>query len=121
MKYRDYYKSFFKIEFDGLFDVHHLNCNRNDNNISNLLLLPNCLHRTTHNIIYNLSLNQDVYDYIFYIASIDEKLLCQINEIRFWFDLKEQAMIEINNAISEGREYVNFYQCEINKFYNNIK
>lgn len=121
MKYRDYYKKFFNIEFDDRFEIHHINFDRKDNDISNLILLPKEVHRAVHDLMYNLSYGDNSFGLILSLGIINEHTLYNLKYVWLWYDLKEQAMMEIQHAISEGREYVNFYQYEINKFYNNIK
>ena len=51
--YKKYYAQYYNIEWDSnLFDVHHIDRNRNNNNIRNLVLLPKGLHRELHKV-YN--------------------------------------------------------------------
>lgn len=46
--YRKLYKEYYGIEFDNNFEVHHIDFNHNNNEISNLVLLPKKLHRQYH-------------------------------------------------------------------------
>lgn len=46
--YRYKYKRYYGIEFSKDFDVHHIDFNRENNDISNLILLPKKLHRKYH-------------------------------------------------------------------------
>lgn len=48
MDYRDLYKEHYGIDFPSSMDVHHINGNRQDNSIENLLLLPKGLHNRLH-------------------------------------------------------------------------
>ena len=51
--YRKYYAQYYNIEWDSnLFDVHHIDRNRSNNDIRNLVLLPKNLHRELH-MVYN--------------------------------------------------------------------
>ena len=120
MKYRNYYKKFFEIQFDNSFDVHHINGNREDNDIDNLLLLPKMLHRKLHIVLYNASFCESTFDYILHFSKMDWKTFKVIKDLYFWIDLKEQAACEKENSIMEGRKYINFYQVEIKKFENKI-
>lgn len=47
-KYRSLYKKYYGIEFGKDFDVHHIDFNRENNNIDNLILLPKELHSKYH-------------------------------------------------------------------------
>lgn len=46
--YRIYYKEYFGIDFNSNYCVHHLDSNRENNDISNLLLLPKDVHHRFH-------------------------------------------------------------------------
>lgn len=46
--YRQYYKEYYGINFGDNYAVHHIDGNRNNNNIENLLLLPKSLHSNFH-------------------------------------------------------------------------
>lgn len=46
--YRQLYKDYYGIEFDETMIVHHIDFDRTNNNIDNLLLLPNRLHAKYH-------------------------------------------------------------------------
>lgn len=49
--YRERYKQYYKIDFDDSYDIHHIDFNRENNNIRNLLLLPKKLHIEYHSIL----------------------------------------------------------------------
>lgn len=46
--YRQIYKDYYKIDFDKSYVVHHIDGNRDNNKIDNLLLLPFKLHSKYH-------------------------------------------------------------------------
>jgi hypothetical protein len=48
MDYRKLYKEFYEIEFPTSMEVHHINGDREDNSIHNLLLLPKDTHNKMH-------------------------------------------------------------------------
>ena len=51
--YRKYYAQYYNIQWDSsLFDVHHIDRNRDNNDIRNLVLLPRELHKELHQV-YN--------------------------------------------------------------------
>lgn len=51
MDYRKLYKEHYHIEFDNTYAVHHIDGNRDNNNISNLLLMPRDLHALWHDTL----------------------------------------------------------------------
>lgn len=46
--YRKFYKDYFGIEFSSAYVIHHIDLNRENNNIENLLLMPRWLHIEYH-------------------------------------------------------------------------
>ena len=49
--YRAIYKEFYEIEFDSSFVIHHIDFDRTNNDIDNLILLPRGLHSKYHQVI----------------------------------------------------------------------
>lgn len=67
MDYRKYYKEYFKIEISNDYDVHHIDMDRSNNNISNLILIPKRLHKKYHYAVralmsYNIKDNKYMID-----------------------------------------------------------
>lgn len=48
MNYRKLYESHYGIKIPPGFEIHHIDFNRNNNEIKNLILLPKRLHRRLH-------------------------------------------------------------------------
>ena len=46
--YRKLYKEYYNIEFSNLYEIHHIDRNRENNSIENLILLPKELHSKYH-------------------------------------------------------------------------
>ena len=55
MTYREKYKRYYRIEFSKEYVVHHIDFDRENNDISNLLLLPKELHAKYHLILNAIS------------------------------------------------------------------
>ena len=53
MNSRKYYEKHFNVKVPKDFDVHHIDCNRNNNDITNLVAIPRVLHRRYHAAKYN--------------------------------------------------------------------
>ena len=102
--YRKLYEKSFGITWDrNLYDVHHIDKNRNNNNISNLLLLPKDLHLKLH---YNLIIiepikNMTIDEIIHILFSSSYNVLSSkyyalslvidyLDEVGFWVLLKER-------------------------------
>lgn len=48
MNYRKLYEKHYGIQIPKGFVIHHIDCDRNNNDISNLIMLPNELHQRFH-------------------------------------------------------------------------
>lgn len=93
--YRLKYKRYYGIEFDVSYAVHHIDEDRENNDISNLVLLPSRLHSKYHfqkQIIESMqvptritgnALNAQSY----YIRCLDE-FLSTLRECNKWYDYK---------------------------------
>lgn len=53
--YRKYYKDYYGIDFGKEFDIYHIDINRENNEINNLILLPKRLHLKYHYSLSGLS------------------------------------------------------------------
>lgn len=51
--YRQYYKDYFGIDFGSNLHIHHIDGNRENNHIDNLLLMPKELHSKFHLASYS--------------------------------------------------------------------
>lgn len=53
--YRKYYKEYYGIDFGPEYHIHHMDFDKSNNDISNLLLLPGKLHGRYHFLINGLN------------------------------------------------------------------
>ena len=49
MNYRKFYENQYKVKLNKNFDIHHIDYNHNNNDITNLVALPKELHHRLHN------------------------------------------------------------------------
>lgn len=56
MNYRKKFKEYYNIELSSEYDIHHINLNHNDDDISNLMILPKKLHQEYHNALADYSM-----------------------------------------------------------------
>lgn len=97
--YRQLYKDYYHIEFSRDMVVHHIDFDRTNNNIDNLLLLPNHLHAKYHYVLQVMtgidmswSLNDKMKlddlntfnNYPYWLRKMAEVL----EEIRPWYRMK---------------------------------
>lgn len=106
--YRKLYKEYYGIEFGKEFAIHHIDGNRNNNEISNLLLLPLSLHSKYHAYKfefescceYKLECGLTYGDMmarslqLFYF----DRLYSVLQEINFWIEQKQLADMKISTA-----------------------
>lgn len=93
--YRKYYKNYYNIDFDKKYVVHHIDCNRENNNIHNLVLLPVELHIKYHNqkiIIENIEMPTKICGngnsgYSCYLYEL-KKFINILEECNKWYDYK---------------------------------
>lgn len=98
-RYRDIYKKHYGIDFSNEYVVHHIDFDRTNNEISNLLLLPKKLHSKYHMCMncfetagfsgyktVDLSLNPHTLKS--YNVTILNNLIECINECKKWCDYK---------------------------------
>ena len=96
--YRKQYKQHYNIEFDNSYDIHHIDFNKENNDIRNLLLLPKKLHLEYHS-------NLEKIDPLWKqgIVSINPKL-----EVATYAHLLETK--RLLNTIDKCMEWVNYKQ-----------
>lgn len=108
MDYRKKYKDCFKIQFGKEYDIHHIDFNHENNDIENLLLLPNDLHQRLHKVKTDYGIFLDKKMNVF--TDIETQLSCSImakamqeiskiyDEIQIWVSMKEHEQKGIYNA-----------------------
>jgi hypothetical protein len=89
--YRLKYKLYYDIDFDKDYVIHHIDFDRTNNDISNLLLLPKGLHTKYHILLNALGANKGITDLklnnmqlIEYNFVMFEQLPQVINECSKW-------------------------------------
>ena len=84
--YRKIYADYYGIKWDSkLFEVHHIDRNRENNDIKNLVLLPKKLHREYHRIISVIEFDFQNGADIFNASNYD---IYHAKEYQQLFDLK---------------------------------
>lgn len=97
--YREKYKRYYGIEFGEEFDVHHLDLNHDNNEISNLLLLPKELHHKYHMALcwlmpednfvkFDVRICGDHLDSHSLQLQAMENFIQVLNECKEWYDKK---------------------------------
>lgn len=92
MNYKKLYRDFYKVNWDSkLFQIHHIDRDRENNDAKNLLLLPKKLHQEYHKCVSTIqpALFDDIYD-IFDISIID---IMFPNTLSKLFLLKKDMML----------------------------
>lgn len=97
--YREKFKRYYGIDFSNKYEVHHIDLNRKNNNIENLVLLPSDLHRKYHFCLGSVSLDRETMmanidvrirgnniNYSSYQMEMLENLIHVMNECSVWYD-----------------------------------
>jgi hypothetical protein len=58
-QYRRKYKDYYNIDFDEEYVIHHIDFDKTNDDIENLLLLPRDLHLRYHSIVANLEMSSN--------------------------------------------------------------
>lgn len=99
--YRLKYKRYYGIEFDSKYDVHHIDGNHENNNISNLILLPKDLHQKYHELTQKLHYVGDLSKLtisklsLWYTADLLTELCDVLKTIRGWYARQEFLQLTI--------------------------
>lgn len=109
MNYREFYQEHYGITIPDGFDVHHINKDRMDNRIENLLLLPSSIHQSLHivdnsitrgfmgNINYISAIVNNVSELVF-IREYVEVWARIIPALKFWASVKVFEDLAIQNG-----------------------
>ena len=105
MNYRKAYKQRYRIDFGSDYDIHHIDMNRENNNIQNLILLPKELHQRLHRSIINAAMKgKDVFKY----ECCANQLVCGMlatqlqeaakiyEELQYWASCKEMEELSLS-------------------------
>lgn len=111
--YRKLYKEYYGINFDNNFEVHHIDFNHNNNEISNLVLLPKNLHRKYHfylnainccedkNIIkVNCKIQGNVANMDNYMIHMFQEFIPILYECNKWYDKK--CCLDLKKKLKES-------------------
>lgn len=108
--YREYYKKYFNIELDSKFEVHHIDGNRDNNKINNLLLLPSQTHFNFHQTSRFFSTFKEVSPDLIRLQKSStydieqlEIYISAICEIKRFFDYKRCFYIVSPTGVKKNR------------------
>lgn len=107
--YRKYYAEYYSISFDSSYHIHHIDLNKDNNDISNLILLPSKLHTRYHYILKVINNNNN--------ESKQGLIDFRISSVLFnnYEDTSNKMLIFIPNLILECQYWINLK----NNNYNN--
>lgn len=92
--YRYKYKKYYDIDFSKDYDIHHIDFDRNNNEINNLILLPKKLHNKYHllcNMLFGatiggekkIDVSLELYN-VSHTADVLEKFAQTLKEMKEW-------------------------------------
>lgn len=100
--YRKYYKEYYGIDFGSEYSVHHIDFNKENNNINNLILLPAKLHRKYHFILTALGAEDGI------IKNFNLQMDGQMNEPLTEYQRKMLInFLDLMNDLKQWQEYKN--------------
>ena len=102
MNYRELYKEYYGVSITESYDIHHIDFNRSNNSIDNLILLPKELHAKYHRCINELGGQSGTTAIDFKINIQTDAQLCFIEnyvetmkEIRKWVHYKHALDMQV--------------------------
>jgi hypothetical protein len=99
MNYRKIYENECGIELDSNTEVHHLDCDRNNNDIMNLVALPIAIHNKLHKLKHNYDSSIEIINDCKYLYA-KEKIKA-IDNISNWIEFKSNILsMYVNNRDS---------------------
>lgn len=102
--YRKFYKEYYGIDFGSEYVIHHIDFNQQNNNINNLILLPQTLHSRYHFILSSLGAkNGIIKDFNF---QMDGQMHEPITEYQ------EKMLINLLGVIEELKKW-QIYKCDL--------
>jgi len=106
MNYRKYYSDYYGIKIDSSYAIHHIDFDRNNNNINNLLLLPRKLHSKYHLLINSLTYQKsEIYHGFFDMKASN------INKYSL------EVAKSIPKTLTELFKWINAKQCNYEYYY----
>ena len=97
--YRKYYKDYYGIDFDSSYVIHHIDFDRSNNDINNLILLPSKLHSRYHFLLTGFNPDKNNKG----IASLDFKIVSECGSIpMFGINMMKnlcETMVEIDKWV----------------------
>ena len=60
-QYRKYFQDYYGIKLNKNYDIHHIDLNHENNQISNLMILPKKLHNKYHILINSTNFTGDIF------------------------------------------------------------
>lgn len=107
MDYRRLYENLYGITIPPEYDIHHIDFNRDNNNIENLLLLPKDLHQRLHHcFLQNGGINTND---LFHFSVCSNQLWCSLlrdalieaaeiyNDLQYWASCREMELLRLKN------------------------
>lgn len=118
MNYRKLYAKHYGITIPPEYDVHHIDFNRNNNDIKNLILLPKELHQRIHNCsLTNGAINtNDLFRFSCCANQLWDSIMAQAlkdaaniyADLQYWASCREMELLRLGN--NNGPMYFSYNQ-----------
>lgn len=120
--YRKIYADYYGIKWDSkLFEIHHIDRNRENNDVHNLVLLPKKLHKEYHRIISIIQNDFENGADIFNVTNFD---IFHANEYVRLFELKYEIanlyLFQSQFKLISNNLGINEYKEILKKYFNGI-
>tara|TARA_R110000744_G_C19066084_1_gene529554 strand:+ start:251 stop:601 length:351 start_codon:yes stop_codon:yes gene_type:complete len=95
MNYRKHYEQHFNVKVPKDFDVHHIDGDRNNNDIINLVALPRVLHNKYHSAKYS-----------FHISFKEQDVVLSFDNCNMGFGFELIIIKEMHESLRECFQYI---------------
>lgn len=103
MNYRKFYEKYYNIKIPVNWEIHHIDANRKNNDITNLIMIPKKLHSALHNYV-GLLPKKDIEKIIEWY----EKIKYPMSNVYLGYKLKKEVdKLNICNKLKEkNKKYI---------------
>ena len=108
--YRKIFKKHYGVSFGSEYEIHHIDLNHDNNEISNLMILPKRLHHQYHFLLNSINYQESIFNKTFnakihsnsingdnYNLAMIESFIPVLQECNKWYDYKMYLNGEIPN------------------------
>lgn len=111
MNYRTVFKKHYNIDFGNDYEIHHIDLNHDNNDISNLMILPKELHNKYHKLLNEHEETSHIRS--FYVIPTGNSLCCETMNLNFC-----EQLIPVIKEMNIWIDYKSFLDGKLTNIHN---